>query len=237
MANTSELAGQVCVVTGGGRGIGHAICCSLLTRGAEVHALDLVFADDSGGVTCHSCDISDRAQVDAAIGPRVDVLVNNAAAVTRAAPLGDLTAAEWNQALSVNLTGMFNVTQAVLLSMGQGGRIINLASSFAHVGARGRVAYSTTKAGILGFTRSLALDVAERGIRVNSVSPGAVATDRLVDLFGSQEAAHDALAGLHPVGRAAIPEEIADGVCFLASDASRFMTGADLRVDGGYTAQ
>lgn len=240
MADESEFAGQVCVVTGGGRGIGHAICCALRARGAEVHALDLAFGEDPVGVNRHACDISDRAQVNAAlaaIGPRVDILVNNAAAVTRAAPLGDLTAEEWNQALSVNLTGTFNVTQAVLPRMGQGARIINLASTFAHVGARGRVAYSTTKAGILGFTRSLALDLAEQGIRVNSVSPGAVATDRLVDLFGSQKAAHEALAGLHPVGRAAIPEEIADAVCFLASDASRFMTGADLRVDGGYTAQ
>lgn len=240
MAEAAGFAGQVCIVTGGGRGIGHAICEALAARGAAVHALDLAVGEVPDGVTCHPCDIADRAEVSAAaaaIGTHVDVLVNNAAAVTRAVGLADLKPEEWDQALNVNLTGTFNVTQAVLPRMGQGGRIINLASTFAHVGAKGRVAYATTKAGILGFTRSLALDLAEQGIRVNSVSPGAVATDRLVDLFGSQVAAHEALAGLHPIGRAAIPEEIADAICFLASDASRFMTGADLRVDGGYTAQ
>jgi NAD(P)-dependent dehydrogenase (short-subunit alcohol dehydrogenase family) len=99
------------------------------------------------------------------------------------------------------------------------------------------VAYSTTKGAILAFTRSLALDTADLGIRVNSISPGGIATDRLVALFGSQQEAEDHLAPLHPIGHTGHPTDIADAVWFLASRRSAFMTGADLRVDGGYTAQ
>lgn len=234
-----EIVGQTCVVTGGGRGIGRAISERFAAKGAVVHAVDLAFPDSLSGIACHRCDITDREAVAAVlnvIGDEIDILVNNAAAVTPAAPLTALDPAEWDKAMEVNLTGTFNVTRGVLDRMRQGGRIVNLASTFAHVGAKGRVAYSTTKAGILGFTRSLALDLAEAGIRVNSVSPGAVATERLVALFGSQQAADERLADLHPIGRAAAPSEIAEAVLFLASDGASFVTGADLCVDGGYTA-
>jgi NAD(P)-dependent dehydrogenase (short-subunit alcohol dehydrogenase family) len=139
--------------------------------------------------------------------------------------------------MAVNVTGAFNVTRSALPLMRQGGRIVNLASTFAHVGSPGRVAYSTTKGAMLAFTRSLALDVAERGIRVNSVSPGGIATDRLVELFGSQQAAEDHLLPLHPIGRTGRPADIAQAVWFLASQKSTFMTGADLLIDGGYTAR
>ncbi len=230
---------ETCLVTGGGRGIGRAICEALAAKGATVHTLDLAFPEPLPGIACHPCDITDRhavAMAVAAAGVRIDVLVNNAATVTPAMPLSELDPSQWDQAIGVNLSGTFNVTQAALSRMGQGGRIVNLASTFAHVGAAGRVAYATTKAGILGFTRSLALDLADDGIRVNSVSPGAVATERLVALFGSQAAADAELADLHPIGRAGAPREIAAAVLFLVSPGSSFMTGADLRVDGGYTA-
>lgn len=234
-----DFKGQTCIITGGAGGIGRAVAAMFAAAGALVHSLDTA-PGGAKGVTAHPCDICNPASVDASLaqidGP-IDVLVNNAATVTRAVPITDLTLAEWDTALAVNLTGMFIVTRAVLPRMESGGRIINLASTFAHVGSPGRAAYATTKAGTLGFTRAVALDVAAKGVRVNSVSPGAVATDRLIQQFGSGKAADDTLAPLHPMGRITTPEEIADAVWFLASSRSTFMTGADLRVDGGYTAQ
>ena len=234
--------GGVCVVTGGGRGIGKAVVERFLDEGFDVHSVDIGHPEDAAAGTRlfrHDCDIADLAAVERAFGRigAVNVLVNNAAAVTRAVPITELSPQEWQQAISVNVTGLFNVTRTALAGMPGGGRIVNLASTFAHVGSPGRVAYSTTKGAVLAFTRSLALDVAPRGIRVNSVSPGGIATDRLIELFGSQQAADDYLLPLHPIGRTGRPADIADAVWFLASPQSSFMTGADLRVDGGYTAQ
>ena len=231
---------QTCLVTGGGRGIGLAIVQMFAAAGARVHSLDIEHGDTANGVTPHLCDVSDQAAVASAVGKidgPIDVLVNNAAAVTSAVPITELSIEEWERTLRINLTGVFIVSRTVLPRMVQGGRIINMASTFAHVGSPGRVAYSATKAAVLGFTRSLAIDVAEQGIRVNSVSPGAVATDRLTELFGSQENADAHLGPMHLMARTAKPEEIADAVWFLSSPRSSFMTGADLLVDGGYTAR
>jgi NAD(P)-dependent dehydrogenase (short-subunit alcohol dehydrogenase family) len=234
------FSNQTCLVTGGGRGIGLAIVQMFAAAGARAHSLDIEHGDTANGVTPHLCDVSDHAAVTSAVekidGP-IDVLVNNAAAVTSAVPITELSIEEWERTLRINLTGVFIVSRTVLPRMVQGGRIINMASTFAHVGSPGRVAYSATKAAVLGFTRSLAIDVAEQGIRVNSVSPGAVATDRLTELFGSQENADAHLGPMHLMARIGTPEEIADAVWFLASPRSSFMTGADLLVDGGYTAR
>lgn len=241
-----DFSGEVCVVTGGGRGIGLAIVEMFLAGGASVHSIDVTHPganEDHRSLVRHDCDIANLGAIErlfdgiAGGGAGIDVLVNNAAAVTRAVPITELTPEEWHHTLSVNVTGAFNVTRSALPLMGSGGRIINLASTFAHVGSPGRVAYSTTKGAILAFTRSLALDVAPLGIRVNSVSPGGIATDRLIELFGSEQAAEALLAPLHPIGHTGKPANIADAVWFLASRRSTFMTGADLLVDGGYTAQ
>lgn len=240
----AEFSGQVCVVTGGGRGIGRAIVEMFAGEGAEVHSLDLgEQAPFAGSVRSHACDISDLAAVEAffeelrAEGRQIDVLVNNAAAVTRAVPITELTPEEWSRTMTVNVTGAFNVTRSAIPLMRRGGRIVNLASTFAHVGSPGRVAYSTTKGAMLAFTRSLALDLAEAGIRVNSVSPGGIATDRLIELFGSEQAAEDYLAPLHPIGHTGKPSDIADAIWFLCSRRSTFVTGADFLIDGGYTAR
>jgi len=233
---------EVCVVTGGARGIGRAVVDRFLAEGLLVHSIDIDHPRTGGcdpRLYPHDCDITDLASVERcfAIIGATDILVNNAATVTRAVPITDLSPAEWQQAISVNITGLFNVTRAALAAMSSGGRIVNLASTFAHVGSPGRVAYSTTKGAVLAFTRSLALDVAAKGIRANSISPGGVATDRLIELFGSQQAADEYLLPLHPIGRTGTPADIADAVWFLSSSQSSFMTGADLLVDGGYTAQ
>lgn len=240
----AEFSGQVCVVTGGGRGIGRAIVEMFAGEGAEVHSIDLgEQAPFAGSVRSHACDIVDLAAVEAffeglrAADRQIDVLVNNAAAVTRAAPITELTPEEWSRTMTVNVTGAFNVTRSAIPLMRRGGRIVNLASTFAHVGSPGRVAYSTTKGAMLAFTRSLALDLAEAGIRVNSVSPGGIATDRLIELFGSEQAAEDYLAPLHPIGHTGKPSDIADAIWFLCSRRSTFVTGADFLIDGGYTAR
>ena len=237
----TDATGEIRLVTGGGRGIGRAVVERFLAGGATVHSIDLSHPDAGHHerLVRHDCDITDLDAVErmvAGIG-RVDVLVNNAATVTRAVPITELTPQEWQRTMAVNVTGTFNVTRSCLPRMVAGGRIVNLASTFAHVGSPGRVAYSTTKGAILAFTRSLALDCAPLGIRVNSVSPGGIATDRLVELFGSQQAAEDYLAPLHPIGRTGAPADIAEAIWFLASPGASFMTGADMLVDGGYTAQ
>jgi len=240
----SEFASQVCVITGGSRGIGLAIVRMFLNAGAQTYSLDMEFPPtDADGARHCTCDISNRAAVEQAFDTirrahgRVDVLVNNAATVTRPAPFADLHPDEWAKAMTVNITGTFNVTRTALPLMGRGGRIINLASTFAHVGAIQRVAYSTTKGAILAFSRSLALDVAEQGIRVNSISPGAIATDRLVEQFGSDAVAQSALTPFYPIGHLGTPADIADAVWYLASPRAAFITGSDLRIDGGYTAR
>ena len=236
----AEFDSKICVVTGGHRGIGRAILDMFRRHGATAYSLDVEPGDSPQQ---QHCDISDLAAVEQAFDlirrahGRVDVLVNNAATVTRPVPFSELTPEEWAKAMAVNVTGVFNVTRTALSLMGTGGSIINLASTFAHVGAAQRVAYSTSKGAILAFTRSLALDLAAQGIRVNSVSPGGIATARLVEQFGSEQAAHDALAPLHPIGHLGLPAEVADAVWFLASLKSSFATGSDLRIDGGYTAR
>ena len=240
----ADLEGRLCVVTGGARGIGRAIVDAFIAEGAVVHSIDVI----AGGpqhprLTEHCCDITNLQAVEdvfralSAEHAALNVLVNNAATITRVVPITELMPDEWAHTLAVNVTGAFNVTRSALPLMRRGGRIINIASTFAHVGSPGRVAYSTTKGAILAFTRSLALDTASQGILVNSVSPGGIATERLTTLFGSPEAAEKHLAPLHPLGHTGRPLDVANAVCFLASGKASFMTGADLVVDGGYTAQ
>lgn len=237
-----DFSDQTCIVTGGLRGIGKAIADMFVACGATVNSIDSGFEVTESAcdrLFHHRCDITDLDAIEAFARDldEADILVNNAATVTRAVPITELTPQEWRQTMDINITGAFNVTRSVLPRMGRGGRIINLASTFAHVGSPGRVAYSTTKGAILAFTRSLALDCAPLGIRVNSVSPGGIATDRLVELFGSEEKAEEYLAPLHPIGHTGTPEDVAAAVAFLASKGARFTTGADFRIDGGYTAQ
>lgn len=246
------LDGEIAIVTGAARGIGRAIAERYAAEGARVALFDFdgeaaadVAAAIGPAATGVAVDVGDEASVGAAVAQAAErlgaptVLVNNAAATTPRAKITELPVAEWDKALRVNVTGAFLMSRAVLPLMCRGGRgvIINVASQLGQVAVPQTAAYCTTKGAILQLTRALALDHAADGVRVNALSPGAVLTDRLLTIYGSAEAANAALAGKHPIGRIGVPEEIAGAAVFLAGRDARFMTGADLVVDGGYLAQ
>jgi NAD(P)-dependent dehydrogenase (short-subunit alcohol dehydrogenase family) len=247
------LDGKTAFVTGAGGAIAGAIARRFAAEGAAVMCVDVnaeaaartagAIVSSGGRAVARGCDVSKAADVKAAIEAaadafsRIDVLVNAAA---NHEPLGttvELDEAKWNETLAVNLTGAFLVCKygiPKLIEAG-GGSIIIIASQLGQVVAPRRPAYVTTKAALIQLARSIALDHAKDRIRVNTLSPGAIETNRLLVRHGTMEAARKALAPLHPIGRLGQPEEIANGALFLASDESSFMTGSDLVIDGGYT--
>jgi NAD(P)-dependent dehydrogenase (short-subunit alcohol dehydrogenase family) len=164
--------------------------------------------------------------------------VNNAAAFPPACKITEVDDGQWQLALAVNVTGVFNLCRAAIGPMREagGGSIVNVASQLGHVGAPGRAVYAATKAAVIQLSKTLALDHCADGIRVNSLSPGPIASDRVIARYGGLEQTDQRFAATCPLGRAGRPAEIARAALFLASDESSFMTGADLLVDGGYTA-
>lgn len=248
----SVLDGKVAIITGAAQGIGKAIASRFAAEGAKVAMLDTAHSalgkavNEIGQAALPlEADISNERSVGNAVSHAVsqlgeiDILVNNAAARSIRAKITELSLETWEQALRVNLTGAFLMCRCVLPSMQRSGSgmIINIASQLGSVAVPDSAAYCTTKGGLLQLTRALALDHAADGIRVNSLSPGAVMTARILDLYGSNENAEATLGSKHPIGRIGCPEEIAGAALFLASPDSTFMTGADLVVDGGYLAQ
>lgn len=248
----AALAGKTAIVTGAAQGIGKAVAMRFVAEGARVALIDVDEATLGRAVeaignraSAIMADVGDEQAVASAVSAvlerlgGLDILVNNAAARSPKRPITELSLDEWERALRINLTGAFLMTRAVLpvMERAERGIIINIASQLGSVGVPQTVPYCTTKGGMLQFTRALALDCAPLGIRVNSLSPGAVMTERLTRIYGNEAAVDDALGPKHPIGRVGQPEEIAAAAVFLASSESTFMTGADLVVDGGYIAQ
>jgi 3-oxoacyl-[acyl-carrier protein] reductase len=241
------LEGQVAIVTGASRGIGKAIAFALAAEGAKIvvnYASSVIAAEavvseiiTKGGeaIAVHA-DVSHEVQVDSLIKSaiekwgRVDILVNNAG-ITRDTLLLRMKLEDWQSVIDLNLTGVFLTTRAVskIMLKQKSGRIINIASVAGQMGNPGQANYSAAKAGVIGFTKTVAKELASRGITVNAVSPGFIATDMTADLKNTDE-----ILKFIPLGRYGQPEDIAGMVRFLAADpAAAYITGQVFNVDGG----
>ncbi|RIQ35034.1 SDR family oxidoreductase [Bordetella avium] len=252
-ANPPLLDDKVVMVTGAAGGLGQAIAKHCLDAAARVALLDRdadmlaqgcrTLALAPSRILTLSCDITDADASRSAVEQiathwgAIDALVNNAATVTPSAKVADLTPDQWRLALDVNLTGAWLMSKWAIRHMTRGGVVLNIASQLGSVAAPGRGAYGASKAGLIALARAIAVDHAADGIRALSLSPGAVLTSRLVDRYGSAQAASAALAAKYPAGRLGTVEEIAQTAVFLISEAASFITGTDIRADGGYTAQ
>jgi len=240
---------RVAAVTGGAGGIGEAVVLRLAEDGClpvvldtnEAAARRLIAELKERDITaaCLMVDVTQAAAVREAFGKivsdfgRIDVLVNVAGGTLHKHAVEDFPLAHWQATIDANLTSAFLCSQAVIGAMKsqQGGSIINISSAIGFTGAVNRAAYAAAKSGIVGFSKALALELAPYGIRVNVVAPGRTATKRVVAGYSPEE--WQSADKLNPLGRAAEPREIADAVAFLAAEASGYMTGQTLHVNGG----
>ncbi|SHH22252.1 3-oxoacyl-ACP reductase FabG [Ferrimonas marina] len=244
MGLTLDLSGKVALVTGASRGIGKAIALQLVAAGAKVigtatsergaAAIAEYLGEHGNGMVLN---VTEQASIDglferikAEYGD-IDILVNNAG-ITRDNLMMRMKEDEWCDILDTNLTSVFRTSKAVLRAMmkKRHGRIINIGSVVGTMGNPGQANYAAAKAGLLGFTKSLAKEVASRGITVNAVAPGFIQTDMTDELTEDQKAA---IMGQVPAGRLGQAQEIADAVLFLASDRAGYITGETLHVNGG----
>ena len=247
MSDWLGLSGRTAVVTGAGGGIGKAIAVELAANGMHCNVLDRAgelveatvaqISEGGGTATGHICDVTDEAGIKSVSNSinSCDVLVN-AAGLVRPGALADLTTSEWNELLNVNLTGYFLMAREFtphLVASGNGSMIhVASISSANPQGSSG--AYSVSKAGVVIMSKQLAFELGSKGVRSNTVSPGLVRTPMTEAYYQVGDVAQRRDAAV-PVGRVAKPADIADIVTFLASDRARYITGADLVADGGFS--
>lgn len=241
-----DLSGRIAIVTGASRGIGKAIAGRLAARGA--HVVAAARGDNAkpvaegitmaGGRGEHvALDVTEPGAVEATVAAvlqrhgRIDILVNNAG-ITKDQLMLRMKREDWDAVIGTNLTAAFVLTQAVLKPMlkQRAGRIVSISSVVGQSGNAGQANYAASKAGIIGFSKAVALEVASRGITVNVVAPGLVETDMTRAIT---ESAHEEWASKIPLKRLGTPDDIAAAVCFLASDEASYITGQVLAVNGG----
>jgi len=244
-----RLVGKVSLVTGSSRGIGRAIALALAREGSDVivnYLKESTKADEVVSLIrdlgrksiAIKSDVSDTSQINEMAAKiinefgRIDILVNNAG-ITGDRMFHKMGKEDWQKVVDVNLTGVFNCTRAVLNFMrGHGnGRIVNISSVTGETGNVGQVNYAATKAGIIGFTKSLAREVANKGITVNAIAPGFIQTSMLDTIPGEIK---NNLMGKIPLGRFGTPEDIAQAVIYLVSDSGNYITGQVINVNGGF---
>jgi NAD(P)-dependent dehydrogenase (short-subunit alcohol dehydrogenase family) len=249
---SAVLADRVALVTGGGRGIGRALALALAEAGADVAVADVdVPSAESVAAEVSACgrqglavaaDVTSKPAVEVMVRMTLetlgglDILINNAG-IFPIAPVATITEEGWDRVMAINLKGVFLCSQAALAPMRQagGGRIVNVASVSGLVGAVGLAHYAASKAGVIGFTKSLAREVAPMGITVNAIAPGIIETETASQTF--PKGALQAYQAQVPLRRLGRPEDLTALVVFLASPAAAYITGQVYAVDGGYTMQ
>ena len=243
-----QLEGKVALVTGASRGIGRAVAIRLAKSGAKIavnyagnqaaaEEVKQIIEQNGGEAILVQADISNAESVDAMVAAvmeafgRIDILVNNAG-ITRDTLLMRMKEADWNAVIQTNLTGVFYVTKAVskIMMKQRYGKIVNMSSVVGLMGNAGQANYAAAKAGVIGFTKSMAKELAARNITVNAIAPGFIATDMTAVL--SDKVKED-LATKIPRGRLGEADDIASAVLFLVSDSANYITGQTLNVDGG----
>ncbi|MFN2464100.1 MAG: SDR family NAD(P)-dependent oxidoreductase [Candidatus Dormibacteria bacterium] len=241
-----DFAGRVAVVTGAASGIGQQIATKLRDRGAAVLAADLDASGVPEGTLGWTVDVADEAQVSAMMDAAVnqlgglDIVCNNAG-IGSTTDVLNCTVEDWDRVFAVNARGVFLGCKHAVRHMlpGAGGVIVNTASVAGMVGLRDRAAYCASKAAVIALTKQVAVQYAAQGVRCNCVCPGTVDSPwvgRLLDQSGDAAAMRTALIARQPLGRLGTPEEVAEAVCYLASEAAAFATGTMLVLDGGITA-
>jgi NAD(P)-dependent dehydrogenase (short-subunit alcohol dehydrogenase family) len=246
-----DFVGRVALVTGGGSGLGQAAARILAGRGATILVADV--NEDGGQETVGQCqaagsearfvrtDVTSEADVAAAVAAavetwgRLDAAINNAGTTGPSAPTADYTLEQWNAVIALNLTGVFLCLKHEIPHMVEqgGGAIVNTSSGAGLIGFAGLPGYVASKHGVIGLTRAAALEYVKAGVRVNAVCPGSTRTPMLEGFMGGDPAIEKAMEQSSPMGRLARPEEIAEAMVWLLSDAASFMVGHALAVDGG----